>query len=210
MADYKTEQEKFWAEEFGDDYLARHEDEALVTNNVGFWTPLLTRTTGVKRILELGCNAGLNLRALNRIDSRFDMTGYEINAQTAKRCAEYGVATVKNQSILEPLEEPEQFDLTFTKGVLIHINPDHLTDVYDNLVAHSRRYVAVCEYYNPSPVEISYRGHGGRLFKRDFAGEVMDRHGLRLVDYRFVYRRDPAYPQDDTTWFLMEKPGDYS
>jgi hypothetical protein len=28
---------------------------------------------------------------------------------------------------------------------------------------------------------------------------------LRLVDYGFVYRRDPAHPQDDLTWFLLEK-----
>jgi spore coat polysaccharide biosynthesis protein SpsF len=55
-------------------------------------------------------------------------------------------------------------------------------------------------------VAIAYRGHSDRLFKRDFAGEIMDRHSqLRLVDYGFAYRRDPNFPQDDITWFLMEK-----
>jgi len=34
----------------------------------------------------------------------------------------------------------------------------------------------------------------------------MDRHPqLQLVDYGFSYRRDPNFPQDDITWFLMEK-----
>ena len=34
----------------------------------------------------------------------------------------------------------------------------------------------------------------------------MDRYPqMRLVDYGFVYRRDPNFPQDDITWFLMEK-----
>ena len=28
---------------------------------------------------------------------------------------------------------------------------------------------------------------------------------LSLLDYGFVYRRDPSFPQDDMTWFLMEK-----
>lgn len=61
------------------------------------------------------------------------------------------------------------------------------------------------EYYNPSPVEIRYRNHEGKLFKRDFAGEMLDRHpDLRLVDYGFIYHRD-SFPIDDTTWFLMEK-----
>ena len=58
----------------------------------------------------------------------------------------------------------------------------------------------------PAPVAIPYRGHSDRLFKRDFAGEILDRHPqLQLVDYGFAYRRDPNFPQDDITWFLMEK-----
>jgi len=64
----------------------------------------------------------------------------------------------------------------------------------------------MCEYYNPSPVEVNYRGHSGKLFKRDFAGEFLDKFSdVKLIDYGFVYQRDPAFPQDDLTWFLMEK-----
>ena len=64
----------------------------------------------------------------------------------------------------------------------------------------------IAEYYNPSPTAISYRGHEDRLFKRDFAGEFLDRHQeFSLVDYGFAYRRDAQFPQDDITWFLMEK-----
>ena len=56
------------------------------------------------------------------------------------------------------------------------------------------------------PVEVVYRGHTGRLFKRDFASELLDRYSdLRLVDYGFVYHRDPTFPLDDFNWFLMEK-----
>ena len=40
----------------------------------------------------------------------------------------------------------------------------------------------------------------------NFAGEMLDRfRDLRLVDYGFVYHRDVNFPQDDITWFLMEK-----
>jgi len=28
---------------------------------------------------------------------------------------------------------------------------------------------------------------------------------LQLIDYGFVYHRDPNWPQDDLHWFLMEK-----
>jgi pseudaminic acid biosynthesis-associated methylase len=112
---------------------------------------------------------------------------------------------VWNQSILDDSLEGGAVDLCFTKGVLIHINPDELDRVYANLVAKSKRYVLICEYYNPTPVSINYRGESDKLFKRDFAGELMDRHHLRLVDYGFVYRRDNLFPLDDPTWFLMEK-----
>ena len=62
------------------------------------------------------------------------------------------------------------------------------------------------EYYNPVPVQIDYRGHQGKLFKRDFAGEMLERHAnFKLLDYGFAYRKDPSFPQDDITWFLMEK-----
>ena len=99
-----------------------------------------------------------------------------------------------------------KFDLSLIKGVLIHINPDMLNKVYEKLYEASNKYILVCEYYNPSPVKVSYRGHKDRLFKRDFAGELMERYSdLILVDYGFVYRKDPAFPQDDITWFLMKK-----
>ena len=45
-----------------------------------------------------------------------------------------------------------------------------------------------------------------RLYKRDFAGELLDRYpDLRLADYGFAYRRDPKFPQDDINWFLLAK-----
>ena len=58
----------------------------------------------------------------------------------------------------------------------------------------------------PFPVALPYRGHQDRLFKRDFAGEMLDRFpDLELTAYGFNYRRDPLFPQDDTTWFLLHK-----
>jgi spore coat polysaccharide biosynthesis protein SpsF len=43
-------------------------------------------------------------------------------------------------------------------------------------------------------------------FKRDFAGELLEkfRNSLELKKYGFIYHRD-LVPQDDLTWFLMEK-----
>ena len=92
------------------------------------------------------------------------------------------------------------------KTVLIHINPEMLPLVYDKLFQSCGRYILIAEYFNPVPVEVEYRGHSKKLFKRDFAGEMLDRFSsLKLVDYGFTYRRDLNFPQDDTNWFLLEK-----
>ena len=43
-------------------------------------------------------------------------------------------------------------------------------------------------------------------FEKTRVGEIMDRFpDLELVDYGLCYHRDPNFPQDDVTWFLMSK-----
>jgi spore coat polysaccharide biosynthesis protein SpsF len=133
------------------------------------------------------------------------LSAIEINERAAGVLRSLGYVNVHHGSILE-YKAGEQHDLAYIRGVLIHINPDHLPTVYDAIHASSKRYICVSEYYNPTPVSVAYRGHDERLFKRDFAGELMDRHkDLSLVSYGFKYRRDPAFLHDDETWFLLEK-----
>ena len=135
-----------------------------------------------------------------------NLSAVEINPEAVKILAEFvGEKNIYEGSIFDyPIAN--QFDLSLIKGVLIHINPEMLSIVYQKLYQASKKYILICEYYNPSPVAINYRGHSDRLFKRDFAGELMDKYSdLVLVDYGFSYRRDPAFPQDDITWFLIEK-----
>lgn len=148
----------------------------------------------------------MNLKALKLLYPLQEQHAIEINPNAAQQLKQdLPQAEVFNQSILD-FEPQRTWDLALIKGVLIHINPEVLPAVYDKLVAATGRHLLVAEYYNPSPVAIPYRGHSDRLFKRDFAGEIMDRHPqMRLIDYGFAYRRDPVFPQDDITWFLLEK-----
>jgi pseudaminic acid biosynthesis-associated methylase len=203
----QTTQEKLWAGEFGEAYIDRNRGVDLIVSNSELFRKVLDRSEGVTSVLELGCNIGNNLRALRDLLPDGELHAVEINAQAAAEVEAWGGATVEVGSILD-FEPARTWDLTFTKGVLIHINPDRVGDVYAALVRASNRYVLVCEYFNPVPVEVSYRGHEGALFKRDFAGEMLDAFPeLRLVDYGFTYHRDPQFPLDDSTWFLMEKQG---
>ncbi|MDQ1536645.1 MAG: spore coat polysaccharide biosynthesis protein SpsF [Actinomycetota bacterium] len=201
----RTSQEQLWAGEFGNEYITRNRDNALLDSNRALFEKVLASTKGVTSAIEFGANIGNNLRALSGLVPQIDLHAVEINATAAAEIAAWGGATVDVGSLLD-FEPSRQWDLSFTKGVLIHLPPQALPDIYDKLVAASSRYVMVCEYYNPSPVEVSYRGHEQALFKRDFAGEILDAHPeLRLVDYGFTYHRDPQHPLDDSTWFLMEK-----
>ena len=87
-----------------------------------------------------------------------------------------------------------------------HINPEQLSEVYHKLYLASKKYILIAEYYNPTPVSMPYRGHENKLFKRDFAGEMLDKfQDLFLLDYGFVYHRDNLFPQDDINWFLLKK-----
>ncbi len=203
---FATEQEAFWAGEFGNDYIGRNRGDALLASNLDFFAKALRSARGVGSCIEFGANIGMNLRALRLLYPEQEQAAVEINAEAARQLAEVVPAqNIHNSSILD-FQPQRTWDLALIKGVLIHINPDALPQVYDKLVAAAGRYLLVAEYYNPSPVAIPYRGHADRLFKRDFAGEIMDRHPqLQLVDYGFAYRRDPVHPQDDITWFLMEK-----
>ena len=204
--DDRTAQEAFWAGEFGTEYIARNASDALLASNLHFFSTALRAAGRITSCLELGANIGMNLRALRLLYPELLVKAVEINAEAARLLgAAIGAGNVHEQSIFE-YSSPEQFDLVLVKGVLIHLNPERLPDAYDRLHQAARRWVLVAEYYNPSPMAIPYRGHTDRLFKRDFAGEMLERYAdLRLVDYGFAYRRDPAFPQDDITWFLMEK-----
>lgn len=197
-------QEEFWTSTFGDSYSSRNQSEKLLTaNKVFFQRALAGAQAQPKTFLELGSNVGMNYLAIKDLVPEVNFTGLEINREAFQELAKTGCNAVLGS--VHDFETTERFDLTFTKGVLIHINPERLNAVYDKLYRYSTDYILVAEYYNPVPVEVNYRGHTGKLFKRDFAGEILDRFtDLQLVDYGFAYHRD-TFPQDDISWFLLRK-----
>lgn len=202
---YKTEQEAFWAGNFGDEYITRNQGQRLVASNLALFAKIFAKTGSISSAIEFGSNVGMNLLAIRQLLPQVELSAIEINSNAAEAVRRIDGVAVHNTSILEFVPE-RQYDFAFIKGVLIHIHPDMLPQVYDRLYQSSRRYICITEYYNPTPVSVNYRGHADRLFKRDFAGEMLDRFpDLHLVDYGFVYHRDANFPIDDTNWFLLER-----
>ncbi|MFT9819925.1 pseudaminic acid biosynthesis-associated methylase [Lysinibacillus sp. NPDC056185] len=205
---FKTEQEAFWYGEFGNEYLTRNTADLYLPSNIRLFSKILEKTTNIDSVLEFGANIGLNLRAIQTLLPNVRCSAIEINEKAVsvlKNVIDINDGDIFQNSILE-FEPKKLYDLTLIKGVLIHINPDELNNVYQKLYESSSKYICVAEYYNPSPISINYRGHENRLFKRDFVGEILNLYpDLKLVDYGFVYHRDNNFPQDDITWFLLEK-----
>lgn len=203
---FKTEQEEFWAGDFGNEYINRNNSKDIIASNLNFFAKSLKQVGIPKTLIEFGANIGMNLRAIKLLYPNIILHGIEINKTAASELAEHiGIDNVSNCSIFD-FNNDLKFEVALIKGVLIHINPSMLDLVYEKIYKASNKYILVCEYYNPSPVTISYRGHSDRLFKRDFAGELLEKYSdLKLIDYGFVYKRDVAFPQDDITWFLLKK-----
>ena len=162
--------------------------------------------------MELGANIGLNLIAIKNLIPKCSFGAVEINASAAKSLESISDVQIFHGSVFDFSSiELGKYDLTFTSGVLIHINPDLLSEIYERLYECSQSYICLIEYYNPTPVEVNYRGHSKRLFKRDFAGEMLDKcPDLQLIDYGFQYHRDNNFALDDFTWFLLQKSYDKS
>lgn len=203
---FSTEQEEFWAGEFGVEYIERNKSNQLLASNLQFFSKALNHIGTIKSCIEFGANVGMNLKALKLLFPGIDLHAVEINPQAALELEKMIESENVYTGSIFSYDPKVSVDLSMIKGVLIHINPEMLPVVYEKLYKSSSKFILLGEYYSPSPVAIPYRGHSDRLFKRDFAGEMLDLYpDLSLVDYGFSYRRDPVFPQDDITWFLLKK-----
>jgi len=206
MSKHETEQENFWAGDFGNQYISRNEGDLLLASNLNFLNSCLKRAGKVNSCREFGANIGMNLKALKLLYPGIELKGIELNSDASKELKKLiGDKNVFHGSIFEA-DVQLKVELSLIKGVLIHINPDKLQLVYQKLYESSSKYILIAEYYNPVPVSIPYRGHQDRLFKRDFAGEFLNKFkDCELIDYGFGYSKDPAFPVDDINWFLIKK-----
>ena len=205
MTEFKTKQEELWAGDFGNEYVDRNNDPATMPGRINMYSKILRSTSRIDSVLELGCNIGMNLDALHTLLPNAQFDAVEINDKAYEIARQKEWATIRKESLLSSTLNIKA-DLVLIAGVLIHINPDALKDAYETLYRCASKYIVLVEYYNPTPMTLSYRGHDERLYKRDFAGEMLDRYSdLVLVDYGFAYHRDTHFPVDDSSWFLLEK-----
>ena len=206
MKKYKTPEEKFWAGKFGNKYLARNYSSIYYKSNKRLFDVALKRSKNIKSCIELGAGSGQNIKYLKKKYPKVHFQAVEINKSSTKQINKIlKKEDIFNESILK-FNTKKKFDLVLTKGVLIHLNPNKLNKIYQLLFKLSKKYILISEYYNPTPVKVTYRGHKNRLYKRDFAGDLLKKFKkIKLIDYGFIYKNDPKYPLDDASWFLLKK-----
>ena len=206
----KNPQIESWTGEFGDAYTARNAaSEEQVRIRLKALVEIFRLIDGdrPRRILECGCNIGLNTRALRRFTDA-ELFAIEPNATARAVLEDQGVLDGDHlaDAVVQSLPFPDgSMDLVFTSGVLIHVHPDDLTAALDEMVRVSSKYLMMIEYFSQSPQSIPYRGRDDLLWKRDFGSDLLDRHpGLVPLGSGFFWRRITGF--DDATWWLFRKP----
>lgn len=203
-----NEQEIFWASTYSKEYIKKNSNfnHSLLVEG---WTKILARIDAPQTILECGANIGRNIEALNQIFPQAEKTAIEISADAATILnKKFENVKVINASILESELTANHYDLTFSMGVLIHIAPQHLLKNLEKIVTCSKKYIVIGEYFNRTPVSLSYQGKDDKLFKRDFGKFILENFGdkLTLVDYGFLWGH--IYDEggfDDITWWVFKK-----
>lgn len=193
--------ENLWSGEFGDAYVERN--KAAGDNRGPFWQSIHERFP-VRRVLEVGCNNGGNLRWFTDVLPQGYVYGVDINQ---KALALLRQTHPNINSLYSPARElpfrDSLFDLTFTMGVLIHQPDSTLPLVMSEIVRCSRRYVLCGEYYAAERTEVPYRGHEGALIKRDFGTLYRELFPELELRYETFLSKDMGW--DDITVWVFEK-----
>ena len=201
----RNDQEIFWSEQYAEDYIKKNAefDTGLALEA---WEKMLASTSGITSLLECGCNIGRNIDSLERVLPSASKSIIEISKPAFDFVSRrYALAQKFNGSILESSLEGS-FDLVYTMGVLIHINPDELLANLQKVYNYSNKYLLFGEYFNRTPTMIEYQGQKNRLFKRDFGKLVIENFSVKLLDYGFLWGHIyDAAGFDDITWWMFEK-----
>ena len=145
------------------------------------------------KILEVGANIGLQLMFLQQLGFQ-NLYGIELSSYAIELSKE----KTKNINIIQvnALDIPFKdkcFDLVFTSGVLIHINPEELYIVMREIHRVTKTYIWGFEYYADKYTQIKYREGGGTtdlLWKADFPKifccEFEDLREMQVRKYKYL------------------------
>lgn len=175
----KTEQIDFWAGDFGKNYTDRNTWDFEGWNDfyrvnwgatkAEINQPIVDALPKDAKILEVGCNIGLQLNGLQK-QGFTNLYGVELQqyAVEKSKVITKGINIIQGSGFDIPFKDGF-FDLVCTNGVLIHIAPKDLSKIMGEIYRCSNQYIAGFEYYSDDLVDINYRGNKGFLWKADYS-----------------------------------------
>ncbi len=209
----ETFQIKKWKSGFGDKYTDRNTFTPSKLDDMYRKNSGVSRTEMNKaflgkmdrgmRILEVGCNVGNQLIMLQRMGFK-NLYGIELNGYAVEKAKSRtkGINIIRGTAFDLPFKDGF-FDMVYTAGVLIHINPKDIKKVLREIHRCSRRYVWGYEFWAPKYTQKVYRGFKELFWKTDFSKLYLNAFkGLKLVrEKHYKYLKC----DDVDVMYLLEK-----
>ena len=189
-------EEELWAGAFGSEYVERTPE--FVESRAAFWDSFI-RTYHPESVLEAGCGVGLNLTHIHKLVP--DTWGIDVNWDSI-HIARFNAPTanVCHASIYNMPFKDEAFEIVFTCGVLIHQDPDIITEAMQE-IARCGRKVLHMEYESGDWEEIPYHGESKALWKGPYS-LLYTELGMKSISSGVLHKSDGF---DNLTWSLFEK-----
>jgi pseudaminic acid biosynthesis-associated methylase len=197
----KTLQEEIWSGNFGKEYTDRNisnpdEVDQYYIKNYGISRTKINEeflgNLNLQKILEVGCNVGNQLFLLKKMGYT-DLWGIELQdyAVEIARKRMTGSNIVKGSAFDIPFKN-NFFDMVFTSGVLIHISPEDIEKVLNEIHRCTSKYIFGFEYYSSNGYEpLKYRGIENLLWKTDFSKLFLKRFpDVRLINKKILKYKD--------------------
>lgn len=191
----ETKQIEFWKSDFGKEYTDRNsfmyeEWDEVYKKTWGkskeeLNQPFFENLSKDIKILEVGCNTGMQLRCLQKMGFH-NLYGIELQSYAVERSKEFtqNINIIQGSGFDIPFKD-NFFDLVFTNGVLIHISPNDIKSIMSEMYRCSKLLIWGFEYYHESLMAIDYRGNDDKLWKGDYAKMFVDNFNLQLVKQTF-------------------------
>lgn len=156
------------------------------------------------KTLEVGTNIGNQLMLLKKMGFT---NVYGIDAQfhaikLSKNRLGYALPFVQASALHLPFHN-QTFDLVFTSTVLIHVAPENLKEVFQEMYRCTRQYIWGFEFYHPVCTAKAYHDHDNLLWGGDYSGEFLKHFpDLKLLKQQ---RYDFHEPGKSNVMYLLEK-----
>ena len=205
---------KIWQGDFGKEYTDRNALSVEELNELYFgyyginaerlyhiyFCPYIK---GSDKVLQIGCSSGSDLMVLKKLGYN-DVWGLEIQ--------KYAVALSKRRipsaqivhGVADDIPFKDGFfDVVFTSGLLIHIPPEKLCNVLQEMVRVSKRFIFGLECFSSEMESVHYRDNDNLMWKADYPKYMMKQdNNLNLLFKKYL-----SYQKNSNTdiVYMIEK-----